>query len=250
MGLGSVVLRNCWSPVGRVVLTVVLLAMVVLVAGCSGSDQQAVRQAVAPKENAPLKASPDYRVGDADVLTIDVRGQPELSKTVVVRPDGKITLVLLDDVFVQGLTTVEVDDKLTRLYNEYIVNADVTVTVVGFNSQKVYVWGQVFRQGDQPYDGEVTIMDALARAGGPNERAETKKVLLTRAGTVHQLDFYRIVIKGDSRDDVYLQDGDIIFVPPTGWARAGMALDNVFYPFRNLFAFLFLEKEVQNVTGW
>jgi polysaccharide biosynthesis/export protein len=247
MGLGSEGLRRCGSPVGRAALVVALLAVIVLAVGCSGSDQEAVRQAVAPRENVPLKASPDYRVGDSDVLTIEVRGQPELAKTVVVRPDGKITLVLLDDVFVQGLSTVEVDDKLTRLYNEYIVNADVTVSVVGFNSQKVYVWGQVFRQGDQPYDGEVTIMDAMARAGGPNGRAETKKVLLTRAGTVHQLDFYRIVIKGDSTDDVYLQDGDIIFVPPTTWARWGMALDNIFYPFRNLFAFLFLEKEIESV---
>jgi polysaccharide export outer membrane protein len=206
-----------------------------------------MKSALLPKKDVPLKASPDYRIGAADVLTIEVRGQPDLTKTVVVRPDGKITLVLLDDVFVQGLTAAEIDDKITRLYNEYIVNADVTVSVVGFNSQKVYVWGQVARQGDQPFDGEVTIVDALARAGGPNERAETKKVLLTRAGQVHQLDFYRIVIKGDPRDDVYLQDGDIIFVPPTVFARVGMALDNIFYPFRNLFAFLFLEKEVQSV---
>ena len=90
-------------------------------------------------------------------------------------------------------------------------------------------------------------MDAIARAGGPNQRAETKKVLLTRAGQVHKLDLYRIVIKGDFKDNVYLQDGDIIFMPPTAWARVGMALDNIFYPFRNLFAFLFLEKEVESV---
>ena len=225
----------------------VLLALViVLVLGCQ-SEQETIRQAVAPKASTPLKASPDYRLGASDVLTVEVRGQPELTKTVVVRPDGKITLVLLDDVYVLGLTVQEVDDKLTRLYNEYIVNADVTVSVVGFNSKRIYVWGQVFRQGDQPFDGEMTLTDAIARAGGPNQRAETKSILLTRAGKVYKLNLYRIVIKGDTKDNVYLQDGDQIFVPPTVWARVGMALDNIFYPFRNLFAFLFLEREVEDV---
>jgi protein involved in polysaccharide export with SLBB domain len=87
----------------------------------------------------------------------------------------------------------------------------------------------------------------MAGAGGSNDRAETKSILLTRAGQVHKINFYRLVIMGDRKDYVYLQDGDIIFVPPTAWARVGMALDNIFYPFRNLFAFLFLEKEVESV---
>ena len=91
-----------------------LLALCLLVAGCQ-SEQQVVRTAIAPKANVPLKASPDYRVGASDVLTIEVRAQPDLAKTVVVRPDGKITLVLLDDVYVQGLNLQEIDDKLTRL---------------------------------------------------------------------------------------------------------------------------------------
>lgn len=223
-----------------------LLVLCLLVIGCQ-NEQQAVRTAIAPKANAPLKASPDYRVGASDVLTIEVRAQGELTKTVVVRPDGKITLVLLDDVYVQGLNLQEIDDKVTRLYNEYVVNADVTVSMVGFNSQKIYVWGQVFQQGDQPFDGELTLVDAISRAGGNNQRAETKKVLLTRAGQVYKLNLYDIVIKGESKDNVYLQDGDIIFIPPTVWARVGMALDNIFYPFRNLFAFLFLWKEVDAV---
>lgn len=246
MSLRSRLVKHCWSPVGGMVLGILLVAACILVIGCQ-SQQDAVRRAVAPNANIPLKESPDYRLGAADVMTVEVRGQPELTKTVVVRPDGKMTLVLLDDVYVLGLTTTEIDDKVTRLYNEYIVNADVTVSVVGFNSQKIYVWGQVFRQGDQPFDGQVSIVDAMAMAGGPNERAETKKILLTREGKVHQIDFYRIVIKGDRTDYVYLQDGDIIFVPPTVFARVGMALDNIFYPFRNLFAFLFLEKEVEGV---
>ena len=223
-----------------------MLVLCLLVVGCQ-SEQQVIRAAIAPKANVPLKASPDYRVGASDVLTIDVRAQPDLVKTVVVRPDGKITLVLLDDVYVQGLNLQEIDEKLTRLYNEYVVNADITVSMVGFNSQKIYVWGQVFRQGDQPFDGGLTLVDAVSRAGGNNQRAETKKVLLTRAGQVYKLNLYNIVIKGKSQDNVYLQDGDIIFVPPTVWARAGMALDNIFYPFRNLFAFLFLEREIEAV---
>jgi protein involved in polysaccharide export with SLBB domain len=247
MGFDLHAVKRNWLPVGGAIVSILLLAMLVLVAGCQGGNQDAMRKAVAAKENVPLKASPDYRMGAGDVLTIEVRGQPDLTKTAVVRPDGKVTLVLLDDVFVQGLTTAEIDDKVTRSYNQYIVNADVTVSVVGFNSQKVYVWGQVFRQGDQPFDGEVTLVDALARAGGANERAETKRILLTRGGTVRELNFYRVVIDGDNTDNVYLQDGDLIFVPPTVFARVGMALDNIFYPFRNLFAFLFLEKEIDSV---
>ena len=232
-------------PVVLVALCVLTLVFSLIV-GCESSSDQ-VRTAMGPRMNEPLKPSPLYTVGAADVVTIDVRGHPELSKTAVVRPDGMISMVLLDDVFVTGQTAMEVDDKLTRMYNEYIVNADVTVSIVGFNSQRIYVWGQVGRQGDQPFPGEMTLADAVARAGGPNQRSEPKKILLTRAGQVHVVNLYDIVIKGNFSENVYLQNGDMIFVPPNNWARVGMALDNIFFPFRNLFAFLFLEKEVSSV---
>lgn len=226
-----------------------LLAALVLAFGCT--SQQAERQAKfenklaeAPK---PLIRSPDYRVGASDIIRVEVRGQPDLDRGAVVRPDGKITLRLLGDVYVSGMTPEEIDEKITRMYGEYIVGADVTVSVVGLNHQTFEIWGAVPREGPQPYRGEITIREALARAGGTLPRAEPKAIQITRGNKVWKVNLDDMVIKGRTDQNVYIQPGDVIFVPLNGFARVGFALDNIFFPIRSFFSFVFLGDSVSDL---
>jgi polysaccharide export outer membrane protein len=227
---------------------------VFLLFGCT-ADQQTFKTRLADQDlqaklkevKKPLIKSEDYRVGASDVVSVEVRGQPDLSRTAVIRPDGKITLSLLDDVYVSGMTTEEIDEKLTRMYKEYIVGADVTVAVVAFNSQEVYVFGQVAREGPQPYTGELTILEVISRAGGVLARAEPKAVQVVRNNKVWKVNMDDIVISGKTNQNMYLQPGDIVFVPLNGFARAGFALDNIFFPLRSFFSFVFLGDAVNDV---
>lgn len=239
----------------RRIILPLLLAAIVLTFGCAG--QQANMNPGFPTQTeqpkTPLIKSPDYKVGATDVVNVEVRGQPDLNRSAVVRPDGKITLMLLGDVYVSGMTAEEVDEKVSRLYSEYIVGPDVTVTVVGFNSQEIYVWGEVARVGPLPYTGEMTIMEALNRAGGLLGRAEPKAVQVNRDGKVWKVNLEDIVINGKTKDNIYLQPGDVVFVPLNGFARVGFALDNVFYPLRAFFSFIFLGDSVSDLKvkhGW
>ena len=220
-------------------------AALVLVCGCA-NDQQAFHQLIEEKQK-PMMKSPDYEVGATDVIQVEVRNQPDLTRAVVVRPDGKVTLRLLGDVYVSGMSPEEIDEKLTRLYNEYIVGADVTVSMVGLNSQQIYVMGQVPREGPQAYTGEMTILQAIARAGGTNFRAEPKAIQVARNGKVWKVNMDDIIIKAKQGQNMYLQPDDIVFVPLNGFARAGYALDNIFFPLRSFASFLFLGDSIDEL---
>lgn len=226
-----------------------LLATVVLAFGCAGpqATQQAAFQQKTATQDKPLIKTEDYRMGAGDVVQVEVRGQPDLDKAVVIRPDGKISLRLLGDVYVSGMTAEEVDDRLTRLYKEYIVGADITVSVVAFNSKEIYVFGQVPREGPQAWAGETTILEAISRAGGTLARAEPKAVQVTRGNKVWKVNMDDIVIKGKTDQNLYLQPGDVVFVPLNGFARVGYAMDNIFYPVRSFFSFIFLGDSVSDL---
>ncbi len=225
-----------------------ILAVLALTFGCAAPQAMPgdfESQIAQPK--TPLVTSPDYRLGASDVVNVEVRGQPELNRAAVIRPDGKVTLMLVGDVYVSGRTAEEVDDLLTRMYSEYIIGPDVTVTVVGFNSKEIYMWGEVARVGPQPYTGEMTIFEAINRAGGTNYRSEPKAVQIARNGKVWKVDLDRMITRGKMNQNMYLQPGDSVFVPLNGFARMGFAMDNIFYPLRSFFSFIFLGDSVNDL---
>jgi polysaccharide export outer membrane protein len=235
----------------RSLVLLVLMVLVAVVAGCV----QPLGPHPLPSPNAaqPLMKTEDYRVGTTDVIHIEVRGQPDLSQTVVIRPDGKITLSLLKDVYISGMTSAEIDEKLSRLYKEYIVGADLTVSIVGFNSKQIYIFGQVGRAGPMPFEGEMTILEAIAKAGDVLPRGEPKAIQLVRDGKVWKIDMEQIVLYGRTDQNVYLKEGDIIYVPLGGFARFGFALDNIFFPVRSVFSFIFLYDAAEDLWkkhGW
>jgi len=180
------------------------------------SDKQVVDT---PPSQAALKDQddPSYIVGIADELQISVWKEPDLSMPVVVRPDGMITLPVIDDVKVVGLTTKQMQDVLTEKLKNVVSEPQVTVIVRNIRSRKVYLVGQVGRPGAVMLNGHETVLQVLAESGGPGPYAKADKIYILRKVGDHQekLTFnYKKAVKGEGpHSDIPLNTGDVIVVP-------------------------------------
>jgi len=161
-------------------------------------------------------AGPDYVIGADDNLHISVWKEPELTNTLPVRPDGKISMPLLDDVQAAGLTPMQLASSLTEKLKKYLADPRVTVVVTQMNSQRVYVLGEVIHTGAMALLPDMTVLQALATAGF-TQFANTKGIYILRTanGKQQKLPFnYKQVVKGDDMaQNVSLKPGDTIVVP-------------------------------------
>jgi polysaccharide export outer membrane protein len=182
--------------------------------------------AAEPDPTIPVKPAvtnrgvPDeYRIGEGDVLGISVWGEPAASvSSVVVRPDGIISMPLIKDVRVAGMTPAEAEKMITDLLSKQIRAADVTVIVSGINSKKVFfVGGGVKKEGPIAYTYRMTIMQGISEAGGLTDYAKRKKIYVLRNenGRQYKLPFdYDAVLRGERMElNLPLLPGDTIVVP-------------------------------------
>jgi polysaccharide export outer membrane protein len=163
-------------------------------------------------------ADDDYVIGAQDVLAINVWHEPEVSRSVPVRPDGKISLPLIGDISVSGLTPRLLQNRLTKEFDSYIRKPQVTVIVQEVNSRKFYVIGQVEKPGTYPLATHVAILDALAMAGGFRDFAKVQQIYLLRLvpdGSRKRIFFdYKAAVNGkDTYRDIEIQTGDTLVVP-------------------------------------
>jgi len=168
-----------------------------------------------PAPQAPAAASEEYRVGPGDKLRIEVYKDPQLSQSVQVRPDGKITLPLVGDMDATGRTPIELRDAIARSLKEYITNPTVTVIVVEALASQVFVMGEVSKPGPVQIYGPTTIVQVLAMAGGFKEFANTKdvRVLRPNGAAVQQIHFnYKDALNGDAKP-FFVRAGDTVVVP-------------------------------------
>jgi len=182
------------------------------------SDQAAPAPATKPDDAPPAKpAETGYVISPGDVLAVQVWKEPEVSTTVPVRPDGKISLPLLNDVQAAGLTATTLNANLTDRLKKYISDPQVTVIVTQVNSQRFYITGEVNRGGTYPLESGMTILQGLSSAGGFTPFANLKKIYVLRTvkGTQQKYPFnYKDVVKGkDTEQNIALQPGDTIVVP-------------------------------------
>jgi len=166
-----------------------------------------------------------YRIGAEDVLDIAVWNNTEISRTVPVRPDGKISLPLLNDVQAAGLTPIQLRDALTTALTEYIPAAAVSVLVREIHSFKVTVMGQVKTPGRYELKDRATVLDVLAMAGGLTEFASRGRIVVLRQGpaATRQVPFsYDKLIastgstpgsKASGQENFCVQPGDAVLVP-------------------------------------
>jgi len=160
----------------------------------------------------------DYKIGADDVLTINVWHEPEVSRSVPVRPDGKISLPLVGDVQAAGMTPPQLQRELESRFSKFLTNPAVSVIVTDIRSQRVNVLGQVFRPGTYPLIPPMSVIDAIATAGGLKEFARPKKIYVLRAmpnGQQERIKFaYNDVLKGKrGSKDMLLQTRDTVVVP-------------------------------------
>ena len=214
-----------------------LLGLIFLMccSGCESMSSNTGSLAYGTIHQYPAEREETYRLEAPDEIEISVIPQSELDRTVTIRPDGKISLPLIGDVFVEGMTSEELTDKLTEEFSKYAKNPSVAVIVTGFNSKKVYVIGEVFRQGAYPYTGTTSVFEAVEEAGSFTRRASLGRVILVRGDiedpTVIDINLKEVVTKGAKEKDLHLQPGDIVYVPPNGFAKAGYAVEQVLFPF-------------------
>jgi polysaccharide export outer membrane protein len=165
-----------------------------------------------PANIAPVDPK-TFVIGAEDALAIQVWREPDFTRSVLVRPDGKITMPLIKEVQASGRTPDQLAGDIQKLLSEFVRNPEVTVTVNQVNSQKYYITGEVGRTGAFPLVVPTHVLDALTGAGGFREFANTKKITVLRNG--ERLKFnYKEVIKGKKTEqNILLQNGDYIIVP-------------------------------------
>ena len=161
-------------------------------------------------------AGPEYVIGPEDVLHIAVWKEADLTATLPVRPDGKISLPLLDDVQAAGMTPKQLAASVTEKLRKYIADPRVTVVVTAINSKRIFLVGEVLHPGATSMLPNMTVLQALSSAG-LSQFANTKRiyVLRTENGKQRKLPVnYRQLVKGEQIDQNYLlQPGDTIVVP-------------------------------------
>jgi polysaccharide biosynthesis/export protein len=161
-------------------------------------------------------AGPDYLIGADDMLQISVWKEPDLTESLPVRPDGKISMPLLNDVVAAGLTPTQLADSITTKLKKYIADPRVTVVVTAMNSQRIYVMGEVTHTGTMALQPNMTVLQALASAGF-TQFANTKGIYVLRMENGKQQKIpvpYRALIKGDAiNQNLILKPGDTIVVP-------------------------------------
>jgi polysaccharide export outer membrane protein len=165
----------------------------------------------------PATDDPNYVIGPEDELIISVWKEPDISRTVPVRPDGKISLALLNDVQATGRTPMQLGSDITEKLKSFISEPQVTVIVTKINSQRIFVVGEVPRTGSYTLSPNMTAVDAISSAGGFTPFAKRTKIYILRKedGKVISIPFnYKEVVKNRrSEQDVVLKPGDRIVVP-------------------------------------
>ena len=179
------------------------------------SDANAAAAQAAPKK--PATDDPNYVIGAQDVLDISVWKEPELTRPVPVRPDGKISMPLLNDVQAAGRTPLQLAADITAGLKKFMTDPQVTVIVTTINSQRVFILGEVNRAGAYPLLPNMTVLQALSSAGGFTIYANLKKIYVLRIEDGKQVKHpfnYKDVLAGKAADqNIIVKAGDTIVVP-------------------------------------
>lgn len=197
-----------------------LLAAAIPVQAQQDANKQKPADASAAAQTAPKKPAtddPNYMIGPQDVLDISVWKEPELTRPVPVRPDGKISMPLLNDVQAAGKTPLQLAADITTGLKKFVTDPQVTIIVTTINSQRVFILGEVNRAGAYPLLPNMTVLQALSSAGGFTIYANLKKIYVLRVEDGKQVKHpfnYKDVLAGKAADqNIIVKAGDTIVVP-------------------------------------
>lgn len=197
----------------KIAVFVILSMQLMLMAGCAGKP---VRQAQAPcqDESCPVQA---YTIGPGDVLHISVWKNAALDRVVTVRPDGKVSFPLLNDIPAAGLTPMQLQETISDQLKQYMAAPEVSVVVQEIRSFAVSVLGEVRKPGRYELSSDETVLDVLAQAGGLTEFAHESRIVVLRsnaAGMEHiPFNYDAAISRNGGQGLFYLRSGDIVVVP-------------------------------------
>ena len=210
-------MRSLLVTVVAIVISPLLCAQDATTQPSTGSASQKLEPTPQVKNSDSTVADAEYKIGPQDVVRIDVWKEPDITRTIPVRPDGKISLPLLNDVQASGLTALQLSNAIREGLTKYLNNPQVTVTVTDINSRRVYITGEVTRAGALPLLPRMTILQALSSSGGFTQFAKRKNIYVLRNEDGKQVKHpfnYVEVVKGKNEDqNILLLPGDVIVVP-------------------------------------
>lgn len=174
-----------------------------------------------------------YHIGPGDVMQINVWRHPDLSMQVRVRPDGRIAFPIIEEINAANVTTEALKQELSVKLGRVIRDPQVTINMVEFESQKIFVLGEVNRPGAYPFDGQERVLEALSKAMGyRDDTAALKSVLVIKNSRNHyramRVNMFNFLHKGDIKQNILLEPGDIVFVPKTFIADLNKFIDQFF----------------------
>ena len=199
-------------------LTLVPILVVPALAQKRSEKSSADSRATGNSQTKTQAASSDtYVIGPSDELSISVWKEPDLTRVIPVRPDGKISMPLLNDVQAAGQTAMQLSAAITEKLSKFMTEPQVTVVVTAINSQRIYILGSVGRAGAYPMLPNMTVLQAISSAGGLSQFAKEKNIYILRTENGHQSRFpfnYQQVLRGQKvEQNILLQPGDTIVVP-------------------------------------
>jgi polysaccharide export outer membrane protein len=198
-----------------IVLSAALLTGLMLV-GTAGAQQAAVKSTPMGSQQ-PIPVASDYVIGPEDMLQVSIWKNEAMSRTLPVRPDGKISLPLLHDIQAAGLTPLQLRDKIAVALAEFMPNPEVSVSVMEVRSYRVSVLGEVQKPGVLQLKAPTTVLEALALAGGFKDFASPSKIVIFRkdgSGQTQRLRFnYNRAVGNGGEENVSLKSGDVVVVP-------------------------------------
>jgi len=217
--IADVLKKTKWAGIAMIWLLLLLPFAVSAQRGSGDTETSGQVAMVRNIEGVPRAATedPSYVIGPADVVDVSVWKEPEVSRTIPVRPDGNISLPLLNDVHAAGLTPTQLAAQITVRLNKYLTNPQVTVIVTAINSQRIYILGEVLRAGAYPLLPGMTMLQALSTAGGFTQFASTKNIYVLREENgnqvKHPFNYKEVVSGGKPEQNTTLKAGDTIVVP-------------------------------------
>jgi polysaccharide export outer membrane protein len=164
----------------------------------------------------------EYKLGKNDVLNVFVLGHPELSSQRInlgeisgttIRKDGKVHMPVIGALQAEGLTLTEFENALRDEVEKYIVEPQVSVEILTYESQKFYVLGEVLKPGAFPVDGDTTLLEGLGLAGGVPPTADLESATVIRGGKLLPINLADLIRRGDVSRNIYMRDGDLVFLP-------------------------------------
>ncbi len=216
--------RGLGLPAGGALLAALVVATLL---GC----------ATTPTPPPEREATSSYVVGAPDSLHVTILPDPAIERDVTVRPDGMISLDLIGDVPAAGRSVGEIASDVEQRIARFKRGAAVTVSLVTAESNSISVLGEVRTPQSFPLLKQTRVAEAIARVGGPVFTGSERGIRVVRSGGGEAV-VYRVnlsaIQRGDQRTNIVLAEGDIVYVPPTFWARIGYVVQAVLFPFNPL----------------